>query len=118
MTKYLIRPDDHAIFFQKENERFQHQEHPDSIRDYDENLLVELGFYPAVVEDFPEIQEKQKLYSEWQIWASRSDGHGGRKGGTMKEFLAYKKFNEEDLVKSSDKTQNRPYMKAEKGGKY
>ncbi len=91
MKRLLIRPDDHAIFEQNKDGTWSHQHtqmtHPAYC--YDENLLLDLGFQFKTEGDLPEILKNQQTYTDYQSWISRSDGHGGVKGGTMEEFLTY-----------------------------
>lgn len=96
LPKYLIRPSDNAIFQLTEDDCYAHK---DSInKDYLYNCypyetLHNLAFTPCDEEDLIEVLEKQKLYFEYQKWVTRSDGHGGIKGGSMSEFLKIKNNN-------------------------
>jgi hypothetical protein len=86
--KYLYRPSDFEIFeldgeeyVMKCNDGFLFHHH------YTYKSLMDHGFLPCVESDFEELSRKHKLYRDYIMWSSRPDGHGGRKGGTMKEYL-------------------------------
>ncbi len=94
LPKYLIRPSDHAIFELAENDQYANRNNigKDYIYNfYTYETLFNLGFTTCKEEELAEVIEKQKLYSDYQKWVSRSDGHGGIKGGSMKEYLDYSK---------------------------
>ncbi len=96
LPKYLIRPSDHAIFELTENDCYALQDSIDKdflYNCYAYDTLFNLNFTPCKEEDLEGVKEKQKLYSEYQNWVTRSDGHGGIKGGTMSEFLKVKNNN-------------------------
>jgi len=61
---------------------------PAGVNSYD--ILKSHGFIKCTESDFSWIREKHKTYYEYLSWSTRSDGHGGSKGGTMKEFLKRK----------------------------
>jgi len=86
----LVRLDDWAIFIQNEDGSYSH-EHSRMAEPYKykEIDLLSLGGFSAIHEsDLPDIREKQKIYSQFMEWHTRSDGHDGIKGGTMEEFMA------------------------------
>ena len=94
LPKYLIRSTDYAIFVKTDEDCYIHEDNVG--KDYLFNCfsykdLINVNFFHCEEKDFPEIIEKQKLYSEYQNWSSRSDGHGGVKGGSFEGFLKEKK---------------------------
>jgi hypothetical protein len=93
LPKYLIRSTDYSIFVKTDEDCYIHEDNVG--KDYLFNCfsykdLINVNFFPCEEKELPEIIEKQKLYSEYQNWISRSDGHGGCKGGTFEEFLKTK----------------------------
>lgn len=88
LPKYLVRPDDFAIFklndegLYNQDERWAAQSHFTF-----QNLTENYDFFPATEEELPEWEKKHRLYMDWLLWHCRPDGHGGRKGGTMEEYL-------------------------------
>lgn len=94
--KYLARKDDGAVWsLNNDGITYSHMEHkekyPDNIHhQYFQDTLLKCGFSPVTEEDFPKLQALGKEYYEYLSWTSRSDGHGGSKGGTIEEFRKYK----------------------------
>jgi hypothetical protein len=87
--KYLARPTDHTIFERQKNGMYRHlldKKHY-SGHDYSYEKLIECEFYPCEESELSKIREKSKMYYQWLSWHTRSDGHGGIKGGTMEDFL-------------------------------
>lgn len=97
--QYLARPSDGAVFsLNEDGKTYSMQEHkeerPKSIHhEYKLSHLISVDFYKVEEKDFPELKAKGKEYYEFLSWTSRSDGHGGVKGGTIEEFREYKKNN-------------------------
>lgn len=100
LPKYLVRPDDFHIFELDESnycyrsyEQYP-REHRQSAYDHFtfQNLSENYGFIPIDEEDIPYWEEKHQLYLDFMVWSCRPDGHGGRKGGTMEEFLQRRQF--------------------------
>lgn len=99
LPTYLVRPEDFHIFdLDKTNNRYRsyttrNVRYPDGTRPnaqeiYTFKLLTEnFGFFPIKRNELKVYEAKNKLYHKYQNWASRSDGHGGCKGGTMEEYL-------------------------------
>lgn len=94
--KYLARKDDGAVWsLNNDGITYSHMEHkekyPDNIHHkYSQETLLNCGFSPVIEEDFPKLQALGKEYYEYLSWSSRSDGHGGSKGGAIEEFRKYK----------------------------
>jgi len=91
--KYFYRPTDYAIFQMTDSDEYTHKNNID--REwvgnlYDYTTLIGCGFKPCTEDDFDWLKEKHDLHYEYVSWASRSDGHGGSKGGTFEEFLKQK----------------------------
>ena len=96
LPKYLARPDDGEVWSLNDDnltyssKRFK-DEHPDHItHKHAYETLIACEFYSVTEDDFPALEEKGKDFYEFISWQGRSDGHGGSKGGTRKEFLEYK----------------------------
>lgn len=92
IPQYLARPDDACIFSLNEDgytySTFEgKKKFPDSLHhEYRYEILISHNFYEVTEEEFPELEKKRKEYYEFMAWHTRSDGHGGIKGGTMEEF--------------------------------
>jgi len=56
-----------------------------------ENLTEIMYFISIDNSELPAYEEKHQLYLDYTSWATRSDGHGGSKGGTMGEYLRRRK---------------------------
>lgn len=98
--KYLVRPDDYHIFEIDEfngcyrsytTRNIRSDGRPNAQKHFTyENLTKNYNFFPITEEEIPTYEEKHNLYFEFISWQTRSDGHGGVKGGTFEEFLAKK----------------------------
>ena len=94
--KYLARPSDGSVWSINEDlVTYSSKEHKDDYPGHLHNLhsydvLINSGFYPVTESDFPDLKAIQKEYYEYLSWASRSDGHGDAKGGTIEEFRSIK----------------------------
>jgi len=92
LPDYLYRPDDYAIFYKVEHEGEISYVHEISYErgfcTYGHQYLTLLAcdFKPCTKEDFKWLKEKHEEYYAWLSWTTRSDGHGGCKGGTIEEF--------------------------------
>jgi hypothetical protein len=100
--KYLVRPSDFTVFVKLENGAYVVKETHESEAPYmcHENsyeVLTGYDFFPCTEEEFPALKEKQNFYYGFNSWQSRSDGHGGSKGGTLHEYKQFlkrvEKFN-------------------------
>lgn len=89
MSKYIVRKSDGSLFHKNEDGTYSHSESQMSTPyKYSKEYLLQGGlFEEAHEEDVPKWAEHNKVYHEYQNWYSRSDGHGGIKGGTFEEFL-------------------------------
>ena len=91
--EFFYRPSDFTIFARMKDGKYWIRDHVDKDytgHSYDLHTLVHHEFVPCTEKDLPEIEEKHSLYREFVNWSTRSDGHGGSKGGTWEEFLAKK----------------------------
>ncbi len=91
--KYLYRPSDYSIFQITDDGTYTHQDNINREwvgHKYSYETLIGHNFVPCTEDDFDWLKEKRELYYEYVAWASRSDGHGGSKGGTFEEFLEIK----------------------------
>jgi hypothetical protein len=104
--KYLARPSDGTVFsLNKDEKTYSIKEHKDKNpfnlhHEYNFSHLISLDFYEVQESDFPTLKKFGKEYYEFISWTSRSDGHGGCKGGTFQEFKLMKerKTQISDLV--------------------
>jgi hypothetical protein len=96
LPKYLAREDDGAIWSLNDDlETYSSKEHKEmfpehSTHKYSYKVLIDCGFNSVTEDDLESLEEKQKEYHEYLSWASRSDGHGNAKGGTIEEFRSLK----------------------------
>ena len=99
LPRYLVRPHDVHIFeLDKSNNCYRSYStrqvtYADGTRaaalshmTYD-NLTENYDFFPITEKILPDYEKKHQLYMDYSMWRSRSDGHGGVKGGTYEEFL-------------------------------
>jgi hypothetical protein len=96
--KYLVRPKDFQIFdLDESNGCYRSWSCKKTYRDgtrpnamvhftYD-NLTRGYGFFPIDESQLEEYTNKSDEYYQFISWQSRSDGHGGSKGGTYQEYL-------------------------------
>lgn len=92
---YLVRPDDFEIFeldnsngCYRSYEKKETANRPDAYDHFTfENLTKNYGFFAINENEIEVYEEKNTLHHKWLSWSSRSDGHGGTKGGTMEEYL-------------------------------
>jgi|AntAceMinimDraft_10_1070366.scaffolds.fasta_scaffold07671_4 hypothetical protein len=89
-SKYLYRSHDFSIFINNGKDEYTHQMNVEkswhgSYFSYE--CLKSFDFIECTENDLPELKKKHDLYYEYLNWTTRSDGHGGSKGGTMAEFL-------------------------------
>lgn len=89
---YLARPSDGEVFSLNEDKetyssKYSKEKWPDNIHnEYSYESLLLYDFYEVQESDFDELKQKNKEYHEYMSWFTRSDGHGGIKGGTLEEF--------------------------------
>jgi hypothetical protein len=96
-SKYLVRKDDSCIFeIDPSNDCYRPLDGatysdgtvPKANKYYNFEYLVDnFEFFPISEKELDIYKAKNKLYLLYTNWASRSDGHGGTKGGTMEEYL-------------------------------
>ena len=100
--KFLVRPDDFTVFVKLENGKYMIKETVDSEMSYighghHYEALKSHRFFPCTEDEFPALKIKQDFHYGYTSWASRNDGHGGCKGGTVNEYKEYlkrvEKFN-------------------------
>lgn len=96
LPKYLARPTDYAIWsINKDGRTYssmkQKEKFPDSLHQKTPyQTLIDFEFYPVEEKDFFDLEMRGREYYEFLKWQSRSDGHGGIKGGTIEEFRRQK----------------------------
>jgi len=100
-TTYLVRPHDFHIFeIDSSNECYRSYStrsitradgtRPEAQSHFTyENLTRNFDFIPIDEVDLPYWERKHDFYLGYQSWATRSDGHGGSKGGTIEEYKMY-----------------------------
>lgn len=96
--KYLVRPQDFSIFELDESNGCYRILLKNAIRIPNamghftfENLTVNYGFFPIDESELDFYEHKSDDHYKFLSWQSRSDGHGGCKGGTYEEYLRYRK---------------------------
>lgn len=93
---YLARPSDGEVFsLNKDGKTYSIKEHKDknpfnAHHEYSFSHLISIDFYEVQESDFPALKKFGQEYYEYIYWTSRSDGHGGCKGGTFQEFKLMK----------------------------
>jgi hypothetical protein len=100
--KYLVRPHDFNIFDLDESNgcyrgwsrtptTYGDGTRPNAMSHFTfENLTENYGFFPIDENELETYEEKSDEYYKFLSWQSRSDGHGGSKGGSYEEYLMYK----------------------------
>lgn len=100
-SKYLVRPNDMHIFeMDKSNSCYRSYTNRnvtrmDGLRPLAqehftyENLTEDYNFFPIDELDIPMYEYFNNIYHKYINWTTRSDGHGGSKGGTFEEYLEY-----------------------------
>lgn len=97
LPKYYARPSDGTVFSLNEDGKTYSIEDSkvkwpkNSHHKYTQENLVAVDFYPVTKKDFPKLKKIHDEYYGFLSWHSRSDGHGGIKGGTIEEFRNLKK---------------------------
>lgn len=92
LPKYYARPTDGTVFsINKDGKTYSVEDSkknfPDNLHnEYTQEHLVAVDFYPVTKKDFPRLKKINDEYYAYCSWTSRSDGHGGVKGGTIEEF--------------------------------
>lgn len=103
--KYLVRPDDFNIFdldesngcyrsWSKKPITYSDGTRPNAMEHFTlENLTKNYGFFEIDESELDVYEQKCNEHYKFLSWQSRSDGHGGSKGGTYEEYLeAQKKY--------------------------
>lgn len=91
--KYLVRPNDFTIFEIDNSNNCYHPSTnintlPSAMPHFTyKNLTKNYGFFPIKESEISFYKEKSEEYFKFLIWQSRSDGHGGCKGGTYEEYI-------------------------------
>ena len=88
--QYMMRSSDFSAFVIQDNGEYAQRLNIKG-REFGQSteyaVLKRYEFIPAEESDQPYYARKFEQYYDWMKWASRPDGHGGRKGGTLEEFL-------------------------------
>lgn len=89
--EYIARMKDGAILKKNEDETYSFiSSKMSSPYRYSEYELPSPTFEKVTEQDFPRLKEIEEEYLEYMNWSSRSDGHGGIKGGSLEEFRKLK----------------------------
>lgn len=100
--KYLVRPNNFSIFdldesngcyraWSKNPITYSDGTRPNAMTHFTlENLTKNYGFFEIKESELEIYEKKRREYFKFLSWQSRSDGHGGSKGGTYEEFLKIK----------------------------
>lgn len=98
-SKYLVRPSDYHVWELDESNGCYRSYSTRGITYLDgtrpnaqlhftfENLTKNYDFFPIDESDLQIWEDKNDFHNKYILWKSRSDGHGGSKGGTFEEFL-------------------------------
>lgn len=101
--KYLVRPDDFGIFdldesngcyrsWSKKPITYSDGTRPNAMEHFTlENLTKNYGFFEIDESEIEIYEQKCDEHYKFLSWQSRSDGHGGSKGGTYGEYLEARK---------------------------
>jgi len=89
---FFYRPDDFVIFEKIENDNYVLQDNllRSHRHEYSYECLCSHNFIPCTESEFPLLKENHDQWMEYMKWYTRSDGHGGSKGGSFDEFLKFK----------------------------
>ena len=99
--QYLVRPSDFSIFELDESNEcyrlwsrkpitYNNGTRPNAQVHFTfENLTKNYDFFPIEESEIETYEKKSSDYYSFLSWQSRSDGHGGSKGGTQAEYLKY-----------------------------
>ena len=90
MNKYYARKKDGEILVKNDNGTYSFISSLklNSISQYPAEAIVNNpNFMPIFESDFPTMEARSEQYYAFLSWHTRSDGHGGIKGGTFEEWL-------------------------------
>ena len=92
MHKYYARKTDGLVLELNENGTYSFIESKERNHGYayeypPEIITLSSDFEPISESDFPRMKLREEQYYSYLNWATRSDGHGGCKGGTLEEWL-------------------------------
>lgn len=105
--RFLVRPHDYHIWELDESNNcyrsystrsvtYSDGTRPNASTSHTYEVLVRnFDFIPITEEELPEYEAKHEYHCGFNSWLSRSDGHGGCKGGTEEEYAKYLKRVEE-----------------------
>jgi hypothetical protein len=103
LPKYLVRPNDFSIFDLDESNNcyrswsknpitYTDGTRPNAMSHFTyDNLTKNYGFFNIDESEIETYTAKSDEYHKFISWQTRSDGHGGSKGGTYEEYLEYLK---------------------------
>lgn len=92
MHKYYARKTDGSILELNENGTYSFMEskrrNNGYAHEYSSEIIIDNPNFEEVTEsDFPRMELRGEQYYNYLSWSTRSDGHGGCKGGTFEEWL-------------------------------
>ena len=97
-VKYLVRPHDCHIWELDESNKcyrswstrevtYSDGTRPNAHREHTfENLTENHNFFPIDESELQTYEDKNNEHHKFINWTTRSDGHGGSKGGTYEEY--------------------------------
>lgn len=103
--KYLVRPRDYHIWVLDPSNGCYRSYSCRNVKHADgtevqasphmtfESLTEVYDFFPITKDQIETYEKKNQEYYDFVSWQSRSDGHGGCKGGTFGEYIEYKELN-------------------------
>lgn len=96
--KYLVRGNDYSIFDLDESNNCYRGRKPITYEDGTrlnamehftfKNLTQNYGFFEIEESEIETYEQKCDEHYKFLSWQSRSDGHGGSKGGTHEEYIS------------------------------
>ena len=98
-TKYLVRPNDFHVWELDESNgcyrsysnravTYSDGTRPNAQLHFTFDILTKnFDYFPIEESEIELYEQKNNSYMDYMLWQSRSDGHGGCKGGTMEEYL-------------------------------
>lgn len=89
MINYIARKKDGELFKRNDDGTFSLMSSGmhEPYKYTEDRLLSDSDNFEAVTEDdFPMLEKRGKLYRKYINWTTRSDGHGGSRGGSFESF--------------------------------
>ena len=87
---FLYRPSDYQVFPRVGNDTYKLPAEW-STNVYTYKQLMDADFIECGRDELDELKKKHDDHRDFISWQSRTDGHGGRKGGSREEYETYKR---------------------------